>query len=105
MKNNMKLETRLEISQRRAQKLYDALRHIRDDFMEASRMYKDSQSEWGLNYEEALEMAYDNMQGVARDAIRGMIRPKIEVPTDNQKVFTKDDITTPNQSASKIYEK
>ena len=36
-----------------------------------------ARKEYGLEGREALEMAYDNIQQTARDAIRGRVRPKV----------------------------
>lgn len=59
----------------REQALYDALRHIAKDFMSTDQLRRAAKKDYGLDYEEALEMAYENMQQVAQEAIQGMKRP------------------------------
>ena len=59
-----------------AQTYFDALRHIDHDFMTTNELRRNSQKEWGLPYEEALEMAYDNLKDVAKRAVKGKRRPK-----------------------------
>jgi len=58
------------------QKLYEALRKIAKDFQTAEQVKRTAQRSLGLEPEEALEMAYENMQGVAKSAIKGIRRPK-----------------------------
>lgn len=36
------------------------------------RLKKDSKKDWGLDYSESLEMAYENMQDEARFAVKGI---------------------------------
>lgn len=55
---------------------FDALRHIDKDFMTSDQLRRNAEKMYGLPFEEALEMAYDNMQDVARRAVRGKRRPK-----------------------------
>ncbi len=57
------------------QKLYDTLKRIATGYQTTKQLRKDSQGEWGLDYEEALEMAYENIQQDAKSAIKGMKRP------------------------------
>lgn len=46
------------------------------------RLRKNSRSDWGLNYEEALEMAYENIQQHAKDYAKGVKH----IPLPEQKV-------------------
>ena len=51
---------------------------MRDTLVEISKyqtpdkLRKDSQKDWGLEYEEALEMAYENIQETARMSVIGV---------------------------------
>lgn len=36
------------------------------------KMRKDSEKDWGLGFEEAIEMAYENIQSDAKAAIKGV---------------------------------
>lgn len=57
------------------QRYYDALARIAKGYQSTSHLRRDSR-EWGLDYGDALEMAYENIQGEAEAAIRGKRRPK-----------------------------
>ena len=46
------------------------LRHIDKGYMTTEELRKDSESEYGLDYEEALEMAYENILTDLRFAIK-----------------------------------
>lgn len=61
-------------SLKREQRLYDALKRI-TRFMSPVRLRRVSQKEYGLGPNEAVDMAYENILDVARNAIRGMRRP------------------------------
>lgn len=52
-------------------KLYDTLKRI-TQYQSPDRMRKSSQKDWGLDFEEALEMAYENLQIEAKRAIHGV---------------------------------
>jgi len=68
---------------KREQRLYDALRMIARDFQTSSQLKKESETTWGLDASEALEYSYDNMQAIAKSAIKGMKRPTEDVqPTE-----------------------
>lgn len=60
----------------REQKLFDALKHIAVNFDTVERIKRNSDKDFGISGEEALEYAYENMQRVARSAVRGMRRPQ-----------------------------
>lgn len=59
-----------------AQRYYDALLKISREFYSADRLMKTSERLYGLSPEEALVMAYENMQNAAKIAIKGRRRPK-----------------------------
>ena len=77
---------RLTIEQK-YNRMYGALKQIARVYQTREQLYKASEKEYGLQYEEALERAYDNIQQTAREAIRG-IKPIIvsapEAPDDKQ---------------------
>jgi hypothetical protein len=58
----------------REQKLFDALRRIAA-YDSPSKLRKSAESEYGLSYTEALEMAYENIIQEAKSATKGMRRP------------------------------
>jgi uncharacterized protein (UPF0147 family) len=49
-----------------------ALKRISKDYQTPQQLRKSSSGEYGLDYEEALEMAYENIQGEAKAAIKGI---------------------------------
>jgi len=54
---------------------FDALKRI-TLYDSLSRLRKNSEKHWGLEYHETLECAYENIQAEAAAAIRGRRRPK-----------------------------
>ena len=67
---------KVSASKAREQRLYDALHHIAHDYETTEGLRAGCGNEYGLEYQEALEMAYENLQVVARNAILRMRRPK-----------------------------
>lgn len=55
--------------------MYLALKRILA-YQSPARMRKNSERDWGLNFEECIEMAYENIQQEARNGIRGVRRPR-----------------------------
>jgi len=54
---------------------YNAMRKALLDIAQSDsteRLRKNSNGDWGLDYEEALEMAYENMQQHAKDCVKGI---------------------------------
>lgn len=60
-----------------AQQLYDALKRI-TAYMPPSKLRKKAEKLYGLEGDEAIEMAYENVLDEARIAIRGVRRPEAE---------------------------
>ncbi|MEK7945769.1 hypothetical protein WKR98_13515 [Pigmentiphaga sp. YJ18] len=58
----------------REQRMYDALKLIAKGYETPTQLRK-SAEKYGLDFEEALEYAYENIRATAADAIRGMKRP------------------------------
>ena len=58
-----------------AQRLYDVLHKIAKGYMTPDELRRKCEKEYGLEYHEALEMAYENIQQEAAQAIKGMRRP------------------------------
>lgn len=52
------------------------LERIAKGYQTPDQLRRSSQREWGLDYEEALEYAYDNIQQLAKNAIKGLRKPK-----------------------------
>lgn len=59
-----------------AQRLYDTLHKIARGYMTTDELRRKSEKQWGLDYAEALEMSYENIQQEAAQAIKGMRQPK-----------------------------
>lgn len=68
--NNMKDSERIA-------RLWEALKLI-GAYQSTASLRRHSEGDYGLDYEEALEMAYENVILVAKTAIRGMRKPKDE---------------------------
>lgn len=56
---------------------YDTLRRIGKEFMTSEQIAKRGEKMYGCSAKEVLEMAYDNMQDLARKAIKGKRKPKV----------------------------
>jgi len=58
--------------------MLDALKTIARDYKTPEQLEKNSEKDSGLNYTEALEMSYENIQSRAKEASKGVrkIRPK-----------------------------
>ena len=52
-------------------KMARALRNI-TNFQSPEKMRKNSENDWGLEYEECLKMAYDNIQVMAKENVKGI---------------------------------
>lgn len=57
-------------------RMYDALKRIARGYQSADQLRRNSERQYGLDYTEALEYAYENMQQDARNAIAGLRRPR-----------------------------
>lgn len=55
---------------------YDALKLIARDYQTPAQLRRHSEKDYGLSYEEALEMAYENIQSLAQAVIHGRRRPR-----------------------------
>jgi hypothetical protein len=53
-------------------RLYDALKRIGKGYMTPDQIRRDAKREMGLDYEEYLEMSYENIQAEAKQAIHGV---------------------------------
>lgn len=65
------------ISEKQAQQfnnILGALARIAKDYETPRQIKKDSKYDWGLAYEEALEMSYENIQEEAKAAIKNVKR-------------------------------
>ena len=58
------------------QEMFDALRKIAREYMTPEELRRSADKDYGVSYEEALEMAYENIQLLARNVTHGMRRPK-----------------------------
>lgn len=66
-----KTDKRLE----REQRMHDALRRIAFEYKSPDKLQRDARREYGLEYVEALEYAYENIQALAYRTIKGQRRP------------------------------
>lgn len=58
------------------QRYFDALKVIAKNYQTADQLRRRG-GQYGLDAAEEIEMAYENMQQVAKDAIRGKRRPAV----------------------------
>ncbi len=58
------------------QRYYDALKRIAKGYQTPEQIRRNAEVEYGLDAEEATEMAYDNVRWEAERAIKGKRRPK-----------------------------
>lgn len=56
------------------QQYFETLKRIAS-FQTPEQLRRKSEKQYGLNYEEALEYAYENMREAAREAVRGRRMP------------------------------
>ena len=60
---------------------WNQMRHtllrISKQYMSSQKLRKESEGEYGLEFEESIEMAYDNIQGEAKSAVKGVKEIKI----------------------------
>lgn len=66
-------------SLQREQRLYDALKRI-SKYMNPEELRRVSEKKYGLDGDEAIEMAYENVLNEARSAIKGLRRPEPPPP-------------------------
>lgn len=65
---------KIEITLKQAEqfnRMLDTLKRIKS-YQSTSQLRRDSEKEWVLDYEEALEMAYENIQGEASYSCKGI---------------------------------
>ncbi len=60
------MNTQLEI------RLFDALKTIASGYQSAERIKRNAQREYGIDGDEALEYAYENIQELAKRTIKGV---------------------------------
>lgn len=64
----------------REQRLYDALKRI-TAYMPPEKLRRQAERQYGLEPDEAIEMAYENVLQEAKNAIKGMRRPVAAPPS------------------------
>lgn len=60
-------------------RMYDALKTIATGYQTPEQLRRNSKGQYGLGYEETLEMAYENIQQLAKDATRNVRKIKTEI--------------------------
>lgn len=53
-------------------RMWNALNTIAKQYQSPQELKRNSEKQFGLDYEEALEMSYENIQMVAKEAIKGV---------------------------------
>ncbi len=67
------MEKKIEITQRQVVQfnaMLGVLKRISKDYQSTSQLRKNSDKQWGLSYEESLEMSYENIQNEAATACK-----------------------------------
>jgi hypothetical protein len=67
------------------QRYYDALKRIAKDYQTPDQLRRNCQKQYGLRFEECIEMVYENLQFEAASAIKGKRRPPSAVEKDEPK--------------------
>lgn len=73
---------KIEITKKKAEqfnRMLNAHKKISKAYQTPKQLRKDSKKDWGLDYEEALEMAYENIQQEAAVAANGVSEIKMPV--------------------------
>lgn len=68
--------TKIQIGQ--FNRMRAALRTIAKAYQNPDQLRSNSEKLYGLSYEEALEMAYENIQNIAFEAVKGVRQIKIK---------------------------
>lgn len=76
-------------------RLYNALKLI-TAYMQPAELQRKAEKLYGLEYGEALEMAYENVLQTAKDAIKGMRRPAAAIRNRTDEAL-KESAATPQQ--------
>lgn len=59
-------------------KMLSSLQLIAKGFQTPQQLLKSAKKDLGLDYEEALEMAYENIKEIAKNAVRGVKKIRVE---------------------------
>jgi len=60
-------------------KMVKALKTISEGFMEPEELRDNAEKEYGLTYEDALEMSYENIQVIAAQGVKGIKEIKLPI--------------------------
>lgn len=60
-------------------RMYDALKTIAKYYQTPEQLRRNSKGQYGLGYEETLEMAYENIQQLAKEATRNVRKIKDKI--------------------------
>lgn len=75
-------------------KMYDALKTIANGYQTPDQLKRSSKQQWGLDYEEILEMAYENIQQLAKEATKKVRRYKCPVKVLSNERDDKSSVAT-----------
>jgi hypothetical protein len=64
--------------------LRSALDTIANDYQTTEQLFRNSKKQYGLHYHEVLEMAYENIQSLAKQALRTVRMPKSKTTQTQQ---------------------
>lgn len=65
-------------------RMVEALRLIARGYMTPDQLRENCEKEYGLEYEEALEMSYENLQLIAEQSVKGIKTMKIGITESKQ---------------------
>lgn len=63
-------------------RMLDALKTIANGYQTPDQLRRNSKEQFGLGYEETLEMAYENIQQLAREASKGVRKMVNEIQSN-----------------------
>ena len=75
------MKNQITITKKQAQQFNSmkaTLNRIAKEYQTPTQLQRQSQSDYGLEYSEAMEMAYENIQSEAKFAVRGVKSLKLE---------------------------
>jgi hypothetical protein len=68
----------MKINPAHFERMYKALKTIAKDYQTPEQLRRNCEKQYGLGYEETLEMSYENIQQLAKDATKGIRLPKVK---------------------------
>ena len=75
----------MKINLEHYKRMYNALKTIANGYQTPAQLKKNCNGMYGLGYEETLEMSYENIQQLAKEATRNVRVPSEPSPLYNKK--------------------